>query len=152
MRIRSPHAWWIALLVASAAASCASRTAVSDRGPADAPFTLTWDSTVAHAAAQRSNPSLGEHVYVKVVPKVIRKAAPIYPVVAAHKRITGTVIVQAFVLANGRVGDTRVVRSIPELDRAAIACVRRWRFKPAVGDHGRPIAVWVSAPVTFKLP
>ena len=113
---------------------------------------MAWDSTAAHEGAQRSNPPLGEYVYVKVVPEVIRKTEPIYPAIAAHKRVTGTVIVQAFVLTNGRVGDTRVVQSVPELDRAAVACVRRWRFKPAVGDHGRPIAVWVSAPVTFELP
>lgn len=95
-------------------------------------------------------PEFGEYIYVSVLPEVISKTTPIYPIVAAHKRIAGTVMVHALVLVNGRVGATRVVGTIPELERAAVSCVKRWRFKPAENERG-PVAVWATCPVTFKL-
>jgi protein TonB len=51
---------------------------------------------------------------------------------------------------DGFVKDTRVVKSIPELDDAAVASVRQWRFNPAYAN-GAPVAVWVAVPVKFSL-
>jgi TonB family protein len=36
------------------------------------------------------------------------------------------------------------------LDEAAKACVRQWRFKPAM-SHDNPVAVWVGVPLHFSL-
>jgi len=46
--------------------------------------------------------------------------------------------------------DTKVVKSIPMLDAAAVACVRQWIFKPAL-SKGQPVSVWVAVPVKFSL-
>ena len=91
-----------------------------------------------------------EFPYVEEMPEALTKVAPSYPEAARQARIEGTVIVQARILEDGRVGATRVTRSIPELDDAALACVRQWRFRPALKD-GKPVVVWVAVPVKFTL-
>jgi TonB family protein len=93
-------------------------------------------------------PKLGEYVYVEELPEAVTKVAPVYP--EGVDGVVGTVLVQALVLKDGTVGDTRVVKSVPMLDEAAVACVRQWRFKPAMAK-GAAVAVWVAVPVKFAL-
>lgn len=95
-------------------------------------------------------PRFGEYVYVDELPVPVERAAPAYPEAALRAGIQGLVTVQALVDSAGRVRETRVVRSIPALDSAAVESVRRWRFKPATAN-GRPTAVWVAVPVQFTL-
>lgn len=95
-------------------------------------------------------PNWGDFVYVEILPEVIEKAAPVYPQLAREAGVEGTVMVHLLVDKTGVVRDVRVVKSIPMLDVAAVECVRRWRFKPALSND-RPIAVWVAAPVRFAL-
>ncbi len=72
-----------------------------------------------------------------------------YPDLALQSGAEGTVVVQALVGTDGQVHDTRILKSIPVLNGAAVSAVRRWRFKPAESG-GAPVATWVSVPVTFK--
>ena len=51
-----------------------------------------------------------------------------YPPEAVLARVEDVVIVEFTVGADGRVADTRIVRSNPLLDEAALAAVRRWEF------------------------
>lgn len=95
-------------------------------------------------------PKFGEYVYVEELPEAIHKEAPQYPDLAREASVDGTVMVQALVGKDGRVKDTRVVKSIPMLDAAAIAAVRQWVFKPALSNN-KPVAVWVAVPVKFTL-
>jgi TonB family protein len=55
------------------------------------------------------------------LPEAITKVAPTYPDIAREAGVDGTVMVQALVGKDGRVKDTRVVKSIPMLDAAAAA-------------------------------
>ena len=59
-------------------------------------------------------------------------------------------VVQALVGKDGRVKDTKVVKSVPVLDDAAVSAVKRWVFKPALSNN-KPVAVWVAVPVKFSL-
>lgn len=93
-------------------------------------------------------PAYGEYVYVEELPEAITKAMPEYP---SDFRMEGTVVVQALVGTEGRVIETKVVKSVPILDEAAIAAVKKWVFKPAMAN-GRPVAVWVAVPVKFSAP
>ena len=43
----------------------------------------------------------------------------------------GLVVVEANVNERGTVGDTRLLRSIPPLDPAAVDAVRQWEYEPA---------------------
>jgi TonB family protein len=72
-----------------------------------------------------------------------------YPELARQSGTEGTVVIQALVGTDGRVHDTRILKSIPILNEAAESAVRRWRFRPAQSE-GTPVATWVSVPVTFR--
>ena len=91
-------------------------------------------------------PRFGDYVYVEELPEVVSRVQPDYP---TDMRESGTVMVGALVGKDGRVMDTRIVKSIPPLDSAALAAVRQWIFKPALVNQ-RPTAVWVSVPVKFS--
>jgi periplasmic protein TonB len=95
-------------------------------------------------------PKFGEYVYVEELPEVVTKVPPEYPDLARSAGVDGTVNVQALVGKDGRVKDTRVVKSIPMLDEAALKAVRQWVFKPALSNN-KPVAVWVAVPVRFTL-
>jgi protein TonB len=95
-------------------------------------------------------PKYGEYVYVEELPEAITKPSPEYPDLARSAGVDGTVLVQALVGKDGKVKDTKVVKSIPMLDEAAVKAVRMWVFKPALSNN-KPVAVWVAVPVKFTL-
>jgi TonB family protein len=83
-------------------------------------------------------------------PKVVRTAKPMYPAEPHAKWVQGTVGLEAVVLPDGTLGDVRVVQSVhPDLDEAAIACARQWRFQPGSKD-GQPAAIVVEMEFSFR--
>lgn len=94
-------------------------------------------------------PGLGEYQYVEELPEALERVPPVYSAEMREKRLEGTVVVQALVGRQGEVVDVKVTKSIPGLDDAAVAAVRRWKFKPALSE-GKPVAVWVAVPVKFS--
>ena len=58
---------------------------------------------------------------------------PVYPPDAVAKGVQDVVIVEFTVGPDGRASDTRIVRSVPALDEAAIAAVESWEFDPSLG-------------------
>ncbi len=96
-------------------------------------------------------PAPGDYVYVEELPEAITKVPPVYPDAARAAGVKGTVLVQALVGKDGRVAEAKIVKSIPELDEAAVNAVRQWVFKPALSG-GKPVAVWVAVPVRFPPP
>ncbi len=95
-------------------------------------------------------PKFGEYVYVEELPELITQVQPQYPDIARDASVEGVVDVQALVGKDGRVKDTRIMKSIPMLDAAAIAAVKQWVFKPALSNN-KPGAVWVALKVRFTL-
>ena len=83
-------------------------------------------------------------------PKLLKKTAPVYPQEAFIKKIEGVVTLEIVIGVDGRVGRTRILRSIPQLDAAAILTVRQWLFSPAIKD-GRPVPTLATAPVSFRI-
>jgi len=77
---------------------------------------------------------------------------PKYPEIAQEAGIEGTVVVQVFVDEKGRVGDTVILKGIPNtgLDDAAADAIRKVRFRPAK-QRERAVGVWISIPVNFRL-
>ncbi|WP_375768847.1 energy transducer TonB [Archangium gephyra] len=86
-------------------------------------------------------------------PEVLQQVKPRYPRRAKADGIEGLVLVRIIIGTDGRVEPehTRVIRSVPELDAAAISAVSQWRFSPALGRQGRPVRVIVEIPVQFSL-
>jgi protein TonB len=96
-------------------------------------------------------PELGEYVQVDELPEALTKVKPEIPMTTGKESLVeGTVLVQALVGKDGRVKDTKVIKSVPFLDDAAVAAVRKWVFKPA-SSGGKPVAVWVAVPISFSL-
>jgi TonB family protein len=86
-------------------------------------------------------------------PILLRQEQPRYTADAVRQRIEGPVQLQAVVLANGTVGEVRVLKSLDQasgLDDAAIAAAKKWLFKPALKD-GKPVPVIVTLIIEFRL-
>jgi TonB family protein len=75
---------------------------------------------------------------------------PVYPPDALAAGIQGVVIVEVSIDAQGRVRGAKVLRSIPELDEAALAAVRQWEFAPAM-QQGVAVPVVATVTVNFAL-
>lgn len=83
-------------------------------------------------------------------PTKIREVQPIYPAIAIAAKVEGTVIIEATIGRDGLIEATKVLRSIPLLDQAALEAVRQWRFTPT-RLNGVPIPVIMSVTVRFTL-
>jgi TonB family protein len=83
-------------------------------------------------------------------PKLIKKVEPVYPEAAKKAKIQGTVILELTTDIYGRVKNVRVLRSIPELDQAAIDAAKQWIYEPALID-GKPKGIIFTATVAFHL-
>jgi protein TonB len=83
---------------------------------------------------------------------LLTRPRPSYPPEAYRAREEGTVVVAATVDAAGNPSDVSVVRHSGSrvLDRAALAEVRKWKFRPAMKD-GKAVASSVQVPVDYKL-
>ena len=83
-------------------------------------------------------------------PTKLRHVAPVYPADALAARVSGLVIVEAVLDAGGNVRSTRVLRSIPMLDQAALDAVQQWRFTPTE-INGTAVPVVMTVTVNFTL-
>jgi len=83
-------------------------------------------------------------------PRKIKDVAPVYPPLARSARVQGSVIIEAVIGTDGHVKDSRVLRSIPLLDQAALDAVRAWQYTPPT-LNGNPIEVVMTATITFAL-
>lgn len=105
---------------------------------------------VPPARPAEETPGPGDFVAFESAPVLITLPAPVYPELARKADVEGTVVVRALIGTDGTVVDALVVEGVPMLDAAALDAVRKARFKPALQQH-RPVAVWVSIPIRFRL-
>ena len=77
---------------------------------------------------------------------------PAYPAPDVRQGNQGTVTLSVYVLADGTVGDVRLLMTsgFPRLDASALAEASRWRFNPGTED-GKPAAMWKQLPIRFRL-
>jgi TonB family protein len=83
-------------------------------------------------------------------PKLLKKVNPVYPEDARKRGVQGTVILEAKIDESGRVIDTMVLRSVPELDQAAVDAVKQWVYEPMV-INGQPMKAVFTLTVRFQL-
>lgn len=84
------------------------------------------------------------------LPQRIVHAQPNYPPIAKTARVQGTVEVSVVIDASGNVERAQVVKSIPQLDAAAVEAVKKWKFNPTV-VNGMAVPVKMIVQVTFAL-
>lgn len=82
-------------------------------------------------------------------PEKVKDVRPVYPAVAREAGVEGIVILEARIDENGRVSHTRVLRSIPLLDQAALDAVQQWEFQPTL-MNGAPVPVIMTVTIAFR--
>ena len=84
-------------------------------------------------------------------PHTIYSPNPKYPEGARKAHYQGVVVLWVVVDRDGLPRDIIVARSLrPDLDKAAVDAVKKWKFAPATKD-GQPVAVRVNVEVSFRL-
>jgi protein TonB len=83
-------------------------------------------------------------------PKKIKDVKPIYPQVAMAAKVEGIVIIEATIGKDGSVTNSKILRSQPLLDQAALDAVNQWRFTPTM-LNGQPVDVIMTVTVNFTL-
>ena len=75
---------------------------------------------------------------------------PRYPASALQPGVGSTTVLQVEVSRYGVPTSSRIVQrsGSPVLDRAAMAAVAKWRFRPATRD-GEPVAASLEVPIEF---
>jgi protein TonB len=83
-------------------------------------------------------------------PEKLRHVDPVYPLIAKAAHVSGMVIIEAIIAADGTVRGARVIRSVPMLDQAALDAVTQWRYTPTM-LNSQPVEVVMSVNVTFAI-
>ena len=77
---------------------------------------------------------------------------PTYSEEARKAKYMGVVVLQVVVTADGRATQIEVVKGPGlGLEEKAVDAVKQWRFKPALGPNGKPVATLVTIEVNFRL-
>jgi TonB family protein len=90
------------------------------------------------------------------IPTCVYCPIPGYTDKARDAKLNGSVVLQAVVTVDGRAENISVVKVKGHelglgLEENAIRAVAQWRFKPALGPDGKPVAVMVPVEVTFRI-
>ena len=82
--------------------------------------------------------------------KLISSVAPVYPVLAKNQHVSGNILVDALIDANGRVTTMKVVSGPTLLHQAAMDALKQWKYQPATLD-GKPVAMHLTVTLQFRL-
>lgn len=113
------------------------------RRPAIAGPRASWAAGVRHVDELAQ--------YQIKTPTKVWDVRPVYPPEARAGGVQGVVVIDARVDVDGCVRNAEVVRSVPDLDQAALDAVTQWEFSPTV-LNGSPIPVLLTITVRFALP
>ena len=82
---------------------------------------------------------------------LVKKPQPTYPVEALHMHIEGAVQLSASITKNGDIAAVKILSGDPQLARAAVDAVKRWKYQPYL-LNGEPVEIQTQITVNFKLP
>jgi TonB family protein len=82
-------------------------------------------------------------------PKKTKYVKPVYPKAALDARVQGEVLLEIVIGTDGRVVDARILKSVPQLDQAAIEATLAARYEP-VEINGLPVRVISLVTHTFS--
>ena len=82
---------------------------------------------------------------------LLKQVRPSYTADALAKKVQGEVLLEVVILAEGKVGEVRILRGLSAgLNERAIECVRQWLFAPGK-FKGQPVAVLAVITVEFSI-
>jgi protein TonB len=82
-------------------------------------------------------------------PALVKRVEPGYPDVALMAKVSGMVILEAVVSADGSVESVKVLRSVKFLDNAAIEAVKQWKYSPLI-LNGIPTPFVLTVMLNFR--
>lgn len=136
------------------------RTIEVHRHPMDAPLPpLPPMAPVAGFAIDRSVEAY-EMGAVEEIPRILnarevsRAISRVYPPLLRDAGVTGHVVARFQVTEHGMVDPATIgieAATHDAFSAAAVRVIERMRFEPALVD-GRPVATWMTVPITFALP
>lgn len=133
-------------VAAKAAGDKAEADAVAGKEKADA---VAAKEKAAAAAARARAKMAPVRVGGRIrAPNKVKDVKPVYPAIARSAGVAGVVTIEATIGPDGKVIDTKVVRSIPLLDQAALEAVRQWEYTPTL-LNGVPVPVLVTITINF---
>lgn len=128
-----------------------SKTAPKEKPEEQAnPATATTQQESASGSGQGTGQGTVSSNELDNQPELVKFNDPVYPLEARRKGVEGVVLLKALIEPDGKIKEVKVLKSIPMLDKAAIAAVRQWRFS-ALTSRGRPVYVWMIIPIRFQL-
>jgi protein TonB len=80
---------------------------------------------------------------------LISKVSPVYPILARNQHISGNVVIDALIDANGRVGAMKVISGPTLLRQSAMDALRQWKYQPAMLD-GKPVPMHLTVTLQFR--
>jgi periplasmic protein TonB len=83
-------------------------------------------------------------------PVKVKHVPPVYPQIAINARISGRVVIDAVIGADGIVREARVLSGVPLLNQAALDAVKQWRYTPTMLNNV-PVQVIMTVTVQFNL-
>ena len=153
--VKTESAWVIESTVRGLALQDGERTVILETtDPANGSVAIAVTATaldepaVQRAAGSVAPIRVGDGV---PPPRKIHDVPPVYPSAARTLRVQGLVILEATIGPTGEMVDVEVLRSVPELDEAAVAAVEQWRYEPTLVD-GEAVPVVMTVTITFALP
>jgi TonB family protein len=110
------------------------------------------DGKIISRAIDLGDMIIDDYVPVEVGAKAIKLGRPRYPELARRLEQQGLVYVKMLVDLDGTVLNVLVIKSsdFPQLDSAAVEAAYKSIFSPAQ-IQGKPVRVWVAAPIRFEL-
>ena len=82
--------------------------------------------------------------------KLISSVSPTYPLLAKNQHISGDVLIDALIDANGHVTTMKVISGPTLLHQSAMAALRLWKYQPASLD-GKPVPMHLTVTLQFRL-
>jgi TonB family protein len=85
-------------------------------------------------------------------PACVYCPAPSYTKEGRKAKFEGAVRLQVVIEPDGHATDIKVLNNVGYgLENSAVQAVQSWRFRPAAGPDGKPVAVLTPVEVTFRL-
>jgi protein TonB len=117
-------------------------TMPANSGSGSAATAVEWGTeTVAAERVQMAS---------ETAPVIPRSVELPYPLLARQMKVQGSVLLQAFIAADGVVRELRVLSGPPILASAAREAARGWRFRPYL-QNGQPVETQATIAVNFTI-
>ena len=108
------------------------------------------DSALGSGAKQPAAPEAPLPVGGDVTPaKLLSSVSPVYPAIAKNQHVSGDVVIDALIDANGRVTTMKVISGPSLLHQAARDALHQWKYQPATLD-GNPVPMHLTVKIQFR--